>query len=501
MHSSVKENKDVILFFPDPKLEGLSWHRMPFSVLAISSLLVNQGYKVRIFDGRFADNLEKDILSALAGALCVGISAFTGNQIRGALKIARMVKQNSPRLPLVWGGWHPSIFPEQTAQDPNVDIAVYGQGERTFFELIEAFLNSGSIEGITGLCYKRDGQIIKTPPRALEDINSFPATPLHLINVRNYIGPHTGLDDALTLSYMSSQGCPYRCGFCADKTVYKRRWFGLKSERVIREVSGLVKAHNLEAIYFEDNNFFVNKSRVEEICKGFIANSLNIKWEAMGHPRQLIGFDDKFWDLLRESGCARILIGAESGDQQVLNLIKKDATVQDTVDFVKKCKRHKITPILSTMVGFPGSARRDFLQTINLTVGLKRLYRQTEWKLFLYTPYPGTDLYETAIKYGMKEPQDLLEWSEHTLRNVKTPWIDEKFRANIRYIAFFYFHLAYPSKLIQQRINRIIGDNLVLKLIFKIIQLVARMRLAFNFYALPIEPLIYNALKEKWQKK
>lgn len=491
--------KKIILFFPDPKLEGLTWHRMPFSVLAVSSLLVNNGYNVRIFDERFEKNLEKDITIAASDALCVGLSCFTGNQISGALKIARLIRENNPVVPLVWGGWHPSLFPQQTIKDPNVDIVVCGQGERTFFELAEAMSNNGSIDKIGGIFYKIDGKIFTTHPRPLEDINNFPSLPLDLIDVRNYIGPHPGLEGAMTLSYISSQGCPYRCGFCADKKVYQRRWFGLSTQRVIGDIAKLVNAYKLQAIYFEDNNFFVNKNRVEEISRGIIANKLNIKWEAMGHPRQLSHLDDGFWTMLRQAGCRRILIGAESGEQEILDLINKDATVEDTINFVRKAQKHNITPILSTLAGFPKSAIKDLRKTVKLVVGIKRWYSKTEWKLFIYTPYPGTDLYNMALEYGMKEPQDLLGWSRHTLRDVKTPWIDEKFRALIRHIAFFYVQVAYPTKYVTAKVNQY-KYKIFITPIFKIVQFIARLRLFFNCYLFPVEPIIYAFLTKRWKK-
>lgn len=491
------DDKKIILFFPDPKLEGLTWHRMPFSVLAVSSFLVANGYNVRIFDERFETDLERKITEASKDALCVGISAFTGNQLAGALRVAQAIRKELPDKPLIWGGWHPSIFPEQTAEDPNVDIAVYGQGERTFFELVEAISKNKPIDDIPGLCYEKDGRIVKSAPRPLEDISNFPAPPLHLINVRNYVGPHDGLDDAMTLSYMSSQGCPHRCGFCADKRVYQRRWFGLKPERVIGDITKLVKEYDLKAIYFEDNNFFVNKTRVEEICKGIIANGLNIKWEAMGHPRYLAGLNDDFWDLIRKSGCSRILIGAESGDQKILDLINKDSDVKDTVSFVEKTKKHGIIPILSTLVGFPGSARQDFFRTIDMVVKLKRSYIEAEWKLFIYTPYPGTDLYDNALKFGMREPVGLLEWSRHTLRDVRTPWIDDKFKTDIRNVAFFYFQVAYPSRFIWQKVKHV-KPGFIVKPAFWLVQLLARIRLRLNFYRIPVEPFVYNLVKKRW---
>ena len=151
------------------------------------------------------------------------------------------------------------------------------------------------------------------------------------------------------------------------------------------------------------------------------------------------------------------------------------------------------------MVGFPGSARKDFCKTIDMVVKLKRSYLEAEWKLFIYTPYPGTDLYDMALKYGMKEPKGLIEWSRHTLRDVKTPWIDDKFKTDIRNVAFFYFQVAYPSRFVRRKIaNAKFG--FVIRPIFRIVQLLARIRLTSNFYRLPIEPLLYNMVKERWIK-
>ncbi|MFH1202757.1 MAG: radical SAM protein [Candidatus Omnitrophota bacterium] len=480
----------VVLFFPDPLLPDTTWHRTPFSVISISGLLLENNVEVMIFDERVEQGIQKKVLSSLDRAICFGISAFTGSQIKGGLDIAKVVKESYPDLPIVWGGWHPSIFPEQTLENPYVDIVVYGQGERTFAELVERLKQGSSLDGLLGTAFKVDGNLVKNPARPLEDINNFPPYTFNLVNLENYVGIHP-VSKLRTMSYLSTQGCPYACGFCVDKMVYNRRWFGLKSERVIQEVTFLVKTYNLEGIYCEDNNFLVDKKRVEEICRGFIKNKLGIKWDTLGHPRQLAKFDDDFYELLKESGCSRILTGAESGEQAILDLVHKDSTVQDTIEFVKKAKRHGISPILSTMAGFPMSPRRDLHMTIKLALKLKRFYPETEFKLFLYTPYPGTDLYEMALKNGMKEPKSLLEWSKHTLRDVKTPWLDDRYRRLIRDVAFFYFQLAYPSQATREKIKEKRFAILV-KFVFRIFQRLARIRLSFNFYSFPIEITLYK---------
>ena len=212
--------KKVTLFFPTPFPYFRPWSGVPLSLLAISRVLDKEGYDIKIVSRFFSDNPEKEVLKHVEESICLGISAMTGFQIYDGLKIAGMVKKKFPQKPIVWGGWHPSILPEQTAGDANVDIVVNGQGDKTFPELVHALRTSKNIKDISGLTFRSGRKIINTQPRSLEDINNLPPLPYHLIDVEKCIlGTEYG---KRTVSYISSYGCPHRCGFCVEQIVNKR---------------------------------------------------------------------------------------------------------------------------------------------------------------------------------------------------------------------------------------------------------------------------------------
>jgi radical SAM superfamily enzyme YgiQ (UPF0313 family) len=219
------------------------------------------------------------------------------------------------------------------------------------------------------------------------------------------------------------------CGFCADAVVYKRKWLSMNPYRLADEIATLSKkiGWRIKSIYFIDNNFFANPERVKVFCEEILKNGTRITWEALGHPRQLARLDDGYYELLRKSGCYRILTGAESGSQIILDYIGKKATVEDTLLFTKKCKTSKIIPVLSLMCGFPKSPMEDLKETILFINDVKRVNRRAKIKLFFFTPYPGSQLYREAISTGFQPPKTLEEWSRYTLNIRNMPYLDPEY--------------------------------------------------------------------------
>jgi radical SAM superfamily enzyme YgiQ (UPF0313 family) len=486
----------VILFFPKTHEESLHWFRTPLSVMAVARM-AEKDFVVEIIDERVEEDAYERVAISLKDALCVGISALTGTQIKYALRIAKFVKEMAPEVPIVWGGWHPSVMSEQTAMHPFVDIVVRGQGEITFRELLEVLHDNRPFDDILGITYKKENKIISNPDRPLRDINEFPPMPYHLVNVEKYIGqPILGECDRV-ISYMSSQGCPHRCAFCADARVYKRRWTALDGKRVVNELEELSKKYDIKGFYFEDSNFFANPERVKTICKEIIDRGLNIKWEAEVRTEKFVKADRELKDLVKRSGCYQLLVGAESGSQEVLDMIDKDATVKDTIEFVKQAKELSIIPLLSLMVGLP-SVKEDTETTVKLMRDVKLLYSKSRIYLFFYTPYPGTKLYETALKNGLEAPASLDAWADYTLNRIQTPWVNKKYQG-LTEILTFYFTLAYPS---EYHISP--GDPLLIKLLKKFISLLTLVRLKVNFFRFPFEFFLekkYVTLKARHLKK
>ncbi len=253
------DNK-VTLVFPRLRRESSVW--APLSLMAVAAPLIEAGFEVKIVDARVINPHLPDILEAAQGALYVGLSVMTGLQIRDAVEISRAVKRSFPEVPVVWGGYHASMLPEQTLAEDYVDLVIRGQGQIAATGLARRLTAGGALEGIPGLCYKHEGEAVVADYPALVDLGQFPPTPYDIIDTEKYmvndIGPRT-------MKYFSSQGCPFGCGFCAETSMYGRGWKGFSAERVVDDLENLVKNYSVSGIDFADTNFFVSKKRVRAI--------------------------------------------------------------------------------------------------------------------------------------------------------------------------------------------------------------------------------------------
>jgi radical SAM superfamily enzyme YgiQ (UPF0313 family) len=411
----VSDRREVILFFPKVQPHK-HHHEIPLSILALVPELKKRGYPVVLIDERIDRHAFLKLEASLDRALCVGISSMTGYQIQGGIAAAKRVRQLSD-VPIVWGGWHVSLLPEESIKSSHVDILVRGQGEKTFAELVRVIEEKGNFNAIPGIIFKDGEKAFRTADPSVVSLDDLDPMPYELIDINRY-HPH--------FSYLSSIGCPMSCGFCADAVVYKRKWKGMNSLRLAEEIARLSRklSWKIRSVYFIDNNFFVDSERVKIFCDELVRKGIRITWEALGHPRQLAKLEDDFYKLLKQSGCYRILIGAESGSQTILDYIHKKAAVEDILLFVKRCKEHQIIPVLSFMCGFPKSPMDDLKDTVLCINEAKRINPNTKIKLFFFTPYPGSFLYQEAIQNGFQPPTSLEDWSRYTLNTRNMPYLD-----------------------------------------------------------------------------
>ncbi len=424
------DNTQKTILLLDTKCSFNPSERFPWPLLAISSYLYREGYNIKILTERLflEREFKKQVIKYSKNALCVGITAQTGSQIGYGLRISQLIKKQYPDLPIVWGGYHPTIIPEQTVADSNVDIVVRGFGEITFTELVHRLERNESLDGVQGITYTKNGQIVNNPDRPFEDPNNFPPTPFELVNVGSYV---RNMNGQRSIDYMSSRGCPFKCSFCSENMMSARRWAGLRAERVVDELEYLSSTYDINHFRIRDSNFFVDKDRVRKICQGIIERRLKITWGlANGRVDQLNRFDHELWSLIAESGCKDILVGAESGSQHVLDLLDKRITVDDTLKLVETCKKYSIVIIMSMMIGVPqhDDVDAEFDLTAQLIDNALSLNRKTQLLLFCYTPYPGSPLYEIACKSGFVGPKSLKGWAHFNLYNCNIPWLKGKYR-------------------------------------------------------------------------
>ncbi len=435
---------DIILFFPKSEEEDVVL--LPASVLMAAAPLVKAGYKVKIIDQRVDKNWKKTLLGELEKKpLIFGVSALTGKQILNGLEASKLVKENS-RVPVVWGGVHSSLLPGQTLENEYVDFVIVGEGEETFLELVNALKKNvgDAISHIEGLGYKDKGKIILNPPRDFINLDELPEVPYHLINIEKYIakksfasGKH-GRD----IAFYTSRGCPHHCGFCYNKEFNRRKWRGKSAKRVVKEMKKLINDYQINAFEIEDDEFFVDIERARKICELIIRENLNIDIFASCRVNYVAdNINDKYLKLFYRAGFRTLAFGVESGSEKILDLIHKDITINQVFETIRKLKKAGISSKYYFMAGFPTEAIKDLYKTTDLIQKMKQIasLRIPAWRVF--TPYPGTDLYELAIKQGWRPPKTLEEWAGYDFNTVRMPWVKGKRKRIIKNVAFLIHYL------------------------------------------------------------
>ncbi len=438
----------VTLVFPRLRRESNVWAPLP--LMALAAPLMEDGFEVSLVDARIIHPHLPEILAAAADALYVGLSVMTGYQIRDAVLISRSLKETYPELPVVWGGYHASMLPEQTLAEDYVDIVVRGQGQQAALELARRLRDGESPEGIAGVCYKRDGEAVIAEHPPLVDIADMPPTPYDILDIEKYMVPDVG---ARTMKYFSSQGCPFGCGFCAETSMYGRGWVGFPAERVVDDLELLVKRYSVDAVDFADTNFFVSKKRVRAICEGIIERGLDIKWAADVRTRQFIDFPPELRQLVYDAGCRRLLLGAESGSQAALEHIGKKTTVEDTLRVSRICNDLGIIARFTTMFGFPGEPERDIEDTLRMIESIKAINEDFEVHGFFFAPYPGAPLYQESIRLGFEPPARTEDWADFDLTELHTPWVDPRYKEKVDMVIDFYMPFASPGRELRRKME------------------------------------------------
>ncbi len=389
--------KRILLLYPEADAQDFSL--VPLSLLYVAQPLIEHGFDVEIIDQRFEEDFFGELKARIAPApICIGINCITGPQIDQVIAISKFLR-NLTDVPLVLGGPHATLFPEQTLESGLVDYIVMGKGEVPFLNLVSALKNNASPEGIANIGYMqhgemsiRKGTVQEVPVRTI---------PYHL--VLRYGRPST-------VPIFTSYGCPYRCAFCVEKVLHP-----VYHEVPLSDVLFMIEdALRLEPhfIDFLDDNFLLNRRRVMDIFSLTHQKGLNFFWVCMGRVDGVMRMTDEALAFLKQRGLAGIYFGIESGSEKILKLINKGITPTMVLELNLRMKKEGIQPHYSFMAGFPTETEEDIRATRGLIERLKLDNpKAVVWKVNQYTPYPGTPLFDVAVQNGFKPPERFEEWS------------------------------------------------------------------------------------------
>jgi len=483
------EKPSILLIKP---INDLGSRHMPLGLLHIGTVLEKAGYNVKIVDATRDPNYKDVIAGEVKNALLVGITCLT-TEIRSAIEISDYIKSIS-EVPIVWGGWHPTLLPEQTCSDKSVDFVCIGDGEDVVVKLADALRNGGHLDRIDGLGFK-DGPHVRVNQRKNRvNLEELPPINYDLVDVSQYV--RTAPSGRRVIEYESSRGCPYRCKFCTNVVGGNQTYRAKTARKVVSEIEILIRKHKANFITFVDSNFFVSLKRVEEICVEIIRRSLNIKWFAECRADYFPRFSQEFLDLLARSGLTSLTIGAESGSQRILDLFRKDITVEQIILSAKMLSKYDIDPGYGFIVGTPWETKEEIITTIEVANKIRKLCPRARYAFSILTPYPKSEIADELIKAGfLKEPETLREWTSDNVRRSYTgfaglhsgkPWNKNRdFLERLSYFSALAYN-TYSDSDIRNHLRRF--DVKLYPDLFCV--LIARLRMRFIFFGLPIDQIL-----------
>jgi anaerobic magnesium-protoporphyrin IX monomethyl ester cyclase len=430
----------VVLFFPSYYSDEAA---PPLALIHLAAPLVEQGYEVVIVDSAVTEDSVGTVVAACEGALCLGISMVTGPMITEAVSVARAVRARHPSLPIVAGGWHASILPEQTLRSPMVDVVVKGQGEITFAEIVGRYASGErDLDGIAGSLYKKDGRAVWNPDRGYTDINALPPRPFHLIDFEHYARKCKGLR---WLLYCTSHGCPWDCSYCSNASVYGRSWKPLLPATAVAEMAELERRYRLDTIDIIDDNYLVRRDRALEIAEGLRAAGTRFGYFIQTRTDQIDRLSDAELGVLARSGLTRIFFGAESGSARVLRSVNKRLDLATAYRTAERCHRVGIQASFNLIFGLPAEEPEDVRETLAMVEEIVKHNPDAAFFTNIFSPYPGSPIFPEAVRLGVSEPATLEEWAAFYPKIQVLPWLRGKRHARIQRIRD-YIRIGYSAR-------------------------------------------------------
>lgn len=448
----------------------------PFGLLYIGYALKKVGFDVEVFHctPEEMSKVAKRIIKK--DPIFVGFSVVIGKQVKWSIEMSKLIKSMSD-IKIVWGGPHPTLTIELCLKEKYVDVVIIGEGEKTAGELAKALKNNKDLKYVKGIGYKKGDKIIINECRPLLNMDECKMD-WDLVNIKDYLRSNINWGCKRVIGYVTSRGCPFNCGFCWNLIANDRRWRGHKKEMVISEIEWLKDEYDIDGIQIVDDNFFARPKRAFDILKV-------IDLPCRGDPVVLY-FSKSFVRKLVECNVRGMLIGLESGSDRLLKLMNKYITVKNILRAVKFISEApQISPLYSFILGLPTETWKETQMTIDLILKIHDINPNALFTVGTFMPFPGTPLWDVAIKEGFEPPKRIEGWSkierwEDKMELTWLSWADESTPRKFKLIRNY-------SKYLQ------IGTHLRLPLI----SWLAHKRLENRNFKFPIDYYLMDWLSRK----
>lgn len=363
----------------------------PLGIAQLAAYLLEKNIAVKIIDAN-AESLDEQGLAARVRVTISesGLPDFTGvtattNTYVQAVEAAKTVKSIIGQSPLVVGGVHATILPEDFLKHDFVDYCVRGEGEIPFFELVSGMDKTC----IKSLSYKSGGKMIHNAlGPVLDDLNALPMPAYGLLPMGSYRPSLGGYKKLPAIGMVTSRGCPGKCTFCYGQYFGKKVRFR-SAEKIVEEIVYLQKTYNIREISFYDDTFSAARANLKKFCELMINLKTGVTWSCFSRTDFV---NAEILKLMKKAGCHQICYGVESGDEEILKNIRKEVSLDTAKEAIRLTKAAGIEARATFMLGNPGETVETLKKTYRFA-----LHIDPDIALFnITTPFPGTAMFEWA---------------------------------------------------------------------------------------------------------
>jgi len=403
---------DCVLAYPIPTRDS-PVKGSAISIFYPGAMLEQNGFNVEYYDERF--NKFDDFLSLFKkDPLCIGVSSMTGYQLIGSKRMLEAAKKINSKIYTIFGGVHPSLLPLQCIKEDFVDFVIVGEGEKTLLELVTTLKKGGDLNKVDGILWKDNGKIITNKRREFMDPSEWPF-PMTQKNKKYFkISADRG-----ELMFPASRGCPYNCNFCYNQIFNRRSWRAMPLDKFKKESGEFIREFKVKNVYINDDNIGSNKVRIKKIAE--ILKEFGVTWSTSIRCSDI---DEEIAKKLEDSGCKELLLGVESGSDRILKEVINKMYPKGCED-IRNCTRilskTNIRGRYNFMSGVPTETMEEIYKSMDLADWIWQTDKNAKITFSAYSPYPGSKLYQEALKAGFKEPHDFEGWSKMSLSNNINP--------------------------------------------------------------------------------
>ena len=393
----------------------------------ISGYLLAKGYKVTVIDSS-AEGLGKisplkeypgysyqglthsDLISRIPKQTrIIGFTSMFSGEWPVLRDLIIQTRESFPEALLVAGGEHITAVTEYCFRDcPALDVCVRGEGEHTFYQLLEAYLGTGDFLDVPGIAYiKKEDQYQQNgnkPPRMKDVKIPWPDWPEDYLEKFWRAGKSYGVATERDMPFMLSRGCPFQCTFCSSPQMWTTKYNFRDLDDVMKEIKYYIKRYDITALQMYDLTAIIKKQWAMEFCQRMIDEGIKLKWSLPDGTRSE-ALDKEVLIMMKKSNINYLVYAPESGSQRTLKKIKKRVKLKRLIESVIEAKRLGLTVRTNVIIGFPHETWWDIIQTILFQMR-NAIRGVDDVTIYIFSPYPGTEIFDDLTRAGKVKLND-----------------------------------------------------------------------------------------------